>query len=293
MAGLKEIRKRISSVKNTQKITRAMKMIAATKLRKAQNAMISARKFCDEMNKIIYTLLEKNERDHPLLQHHSVIKREVLIVVSGDKGLCGSFNANVSRAAKKNIIELNNHGTAVTIYFIGKKAYESLKHVDAEKILDFVDIFQRFHFYQMYDLIEMLSEKYTAGEIDLVTLIYNDFKSAVSQEVKQEVLFPITEEIFQSTKPNMDSLGRDIIAEPSPDELYGFIIKRHATTLLFTALAESAAAEFSARMNSMDSATKSAEEMVGKMVLLYNKLRQDAITKELVEIIGGSETLKE
>lgn len=292
MAGLKDIRKRIYSVKNTQKITRAMKMISATKLRKAQNAMLSARLFCDEMSKIIYTLLEKNERDHPLLQHHPVIKREALIVISGDKGLCGSFNANVSRAAKRNIEEFNAHGTQVTIYFLGKKAYENLKHADAEKNLDFVNIFHRFHFYQMYDLIEMLADRYMSGEIDLVTLIYNDFKSAVSQEIKQEVLFPLTDEIFQSTKPNSDPLGRDILMEPSIDELHSFIIKRHATTLLFTALAESAAAEFSARMNSMDAATKSAEEMAGKLTVMYNKLRQDAITKELMEIIGGAESLK-
>ncbi|MGI6395604.1 MAG: ATP synthase F1 subunit gamma [bacterium] len=292
MAGLKDIRKRIHSIRNTQKITRAMKMIAATKLRKAQNAMLSARLFCNEMNKVMFTLLEKNERSHPLLQHHPAIKREALIVISGDKGLCGSFNTNVARAAKRNIDELNVHGTDATVYFLGKKAYESLKDANVEKNLDFVDIFDRFHFYQMHDFIEMLAERYIAGEIDLVTLIYNDFRSAVSQEIKQKVLFPLTDEIFLSTRPNSDSQGRDILLEPSIDELYNFIIKRYATTLLLTVLAESAAAEFSARMNSMDAATRNADEMAGRLTVTYNRLRQDAITKELVEIIGGAESLK-
>ncbi len=292
MAGLKEIRKRIQSVKNTQKITRAMKMIAATKLRKAQSTMLSTRKFSVEMRKMAHFLIHKVEKIHPLMIARAEIKNEAVIVVSGDRGLCGSFNASIVRYTKKYIADRKKEGVNSTIFFIGKKAGESLRMVDAEKNYDFINLFQDLQFNYMFDLVDLIADNYISGKFDLVTVVYNRFKSAVSQEVTKDQIFPLVEDTFAHEEEVKDKENRDLIIEPSPEELFDFIVKRFAATELYHDLMESVASEFSARMNAMDSATKNAEEMISHLVLLYNRVRQDAITKELMEIIGGAEALK-
>lgn len=292
MAGLKETRKRINSVKNTQKITKAMKMVAASKLRRAQIAMMNIRKYSNEMRLMAGTLVGKVEHIHPLLIKRPQIKNEAVIVVSGDKGLCGSFNASIVRYTKKFIETRKKEGVNLTLFFVGKKASESLRSVDVEKNNNFIHTLADLQFEGMYEFVEVLLEGYVSGKYDLITVIYNRFKSAVTQEVSTEQIFPLHEDAFTEEENIKDRAGRDLVIEPTPKEVLDFIVPRYAATELYHDFMESIASELSARMNAMDSASRNATDMIYKLTLIYNKARQNAITKELMEIVGGAEALK-
>lgn len=292
MAGLKEIRKRIQSVKNTQKITRAMKMVAASKLRKAQTAMLNIRRYSDEMRHLAGVLADKVDCTHPLMIPHKKVGTEALIVVSGDRGLCGSFNANVSRHARRKADALQKEGVRPVLFFIGRKGAETLRNHAADQDIRFVGLLGDLSFDAMYDVVDFLAQGYLSGDYDRVTVVFNRFKSAVAQEVAEEQLFPITENIFEKHEIVRDGAERDIVFEPSAAALADYVVPRFAATELYHDLMESAASELSARMNSMEAATKNAAEMIGRLVISYNKERQNAITTELMEIVGGAEALK-
>lgn len=292
MAGLKEIRKRIQSVKNTQKITRAMKMVAASKLRRTQTAMLNIRRYSDELRHLAGVMSDRVECIHPLMVPRRTVRAEAIIVVSGDRGLCGSFNANVARYARRRADALEKEGIRPLLFFVGRKGAESLRTHPAAQDRRFVGLLGELTFDAMYDVVSFLSHGFLAGNYDRVTVIFNRFKSAVAQEVAEEQIFPVTENIFEKHEIVRDRAGRDILLEPSPAALADYVVPRFAATELFHDLMESAASELSARMNSMDAATKNAAEMIGRLVISYNKARQNAITTELMEIVGGAEALK-
>ncbi len=292
MAGLKEIRKRIQSVKNTQKITRAMKMVAASKLRKAQTAMLNIRRYSDEMRHLAGVLADKVDCVHPLMAPRKNVRVEALIVVSGDRGLCGSFNANVARHARRRADALQKEGIRPVLFFIGRKGAEALRNHPAGKDTRFAGLLGDLSFDAMYDVVDFLAQGYLSGDYDRVTVVFNRFKSAVAQEVAEEQIFPLTENIFDTHELSGDQAGREIVFEPSASALADYVVPRFAATELYHDLMESAASELSARMNSMEAATKNAAEMIGRLVISYNKERQNAITTELMEIVGGAEALK-
>lgn len=287
--GLKTIRKRIQSVRNTQKITRAMKMVAASKLRRAQIAMLAIRRYSNELRRLAGLIADRVEGIHPLMVPRAEVRRELIVVVSGDRGLCGSFNANIARAVRRRIEGDGVRPEDVTLLFIGRKAAESLRDLPVRREMLFVDTLRKISSEAMTPIIDLLAQGYLRGDHDRVTVIFNRFRSALAQEITEEQLFPVTENIFAPQEIARDAAGRDTLFEPSPAAIADHLVPHFAATELYHDLMESVASELSARMNAMEAATKNAGEMTGRLLIAYNKARQNAITTELMEIVGGAE----
>lgn len=294
MADRKEIRKRISSVQNTRQITRAMKMVAAAKLRRAQEAILNTRPFAYRIYSILLSLFKKEGIQHPLLVSREE-KKIRLVVVAGDRGLCGSYNASVFKEAQRFIKTKQAQGIEVTLDVIGKKANDFFKkrHPIAtyhEGLLAKVTYAKAAHIAQ-----EILSA-YLKEEFDAIYLVYNEFKSAIQQRVTVERLIPVATEVPEGVvgilKVGEDERFKNYIFEPSKEEILNEIVPKHFYMQFFRCVLESVASEHGARMSAMENASKNASEMIEDLTLLYNKARQAAITKELMEIVGGVEAMK-
>ncbi|MBK8594189.1 MAG: ATP synthase F1 subunit gamma [Holophagales bacterium] len=292
MPNLIDIRRRIRSVKSTQQITKAMKMVAASKLRRSQERVIAARPYAATLGATLASVAgrlparEDGSPAHPLLAQRPE-KRVVLVVVTGDKGLCGAFNTNVNRAAGAFVREKKAAGAEVSLVTLGRKSTDFWKR----RTLPILDarpgLFQRFGYDTAAEIARSLSARFTAGEVDAVYVVYNEFKSVISQIVSVKRLLAIElGELGASTG------GADYIFEPGPDVILGRLLPRHVEFQLFRYLLESNAAENAARMTAMESATKNAGEMIDSLTLTYNRARQAKITKELIEIVSGAEALK-
>lgn len=289
MASLRDIRKRIRSVKNTQKITSAMKLVAASKLRRAQEAITAQRPYAVELGSMLRRVASRSDLadgdgGHPLLAVHEP-KKVMLVVITSDRGLCGAFNANIIRRTERFLKEEAGRFESVELATIGRKGGEYfLKHQTAT-VQNHPGVFEDLTFRRARTIADDIAQRYVEGELDAVFLLYNEFKSAITQTVQVERLLPVVEEELPEG-PEVD-----YTFEPSQDEVLEQLVPRYVTTLLWKALLDSSASEHGARMSAMDSASRNAKELTDKLTLKYNRARQAAITMELMDIVGGAEAL--
>ena len=289
MATLREIRRRITGVKNTQKITKAMKMVAAARLRRAQEGIISTRPYARKLGQLLRHLVTKVDVSlDPLLAGREV-KNILLVVITADRGLCGSFNSNIIKAAvnhlksysdaKTSLITVGRKGTD----FFGKRNFNvAARHPGIFSDLDFSDA---------REIVQEVTEGYLKGSYDKIEVIYNEFKSVIQQRIVIEQLLPIPPEETKSTE-GLQSLSQvDYIYEPSSAEIVNALVPRHLNFQMWRMLLESNAAEQGARMTAMDNATENARELIRDLTLEFNNARQASITKELLEIVSGAEAL--
>jgi F-type H+-transporting ATPase subunit gamma len=285
MPSLKSIKKRISSVKNTSQITKAMKMVSAAKLRRAQENVTAARPYARKLAEVLEKLAASQEVDsHPLLAPREIDK-VLLIVVTSDRGLCGGFNANICKAAERFVRENKNEYSEINLMTIGRKGHEFLRN--RQKVVkNYSNIFGNLNYQTAALLGQEIIQGYLAEEYDKVFILYNAFKSVMSQEITLQQLLPV------APPAQAEEVPTQYIYEPSQGALLDELLPKNIEVQVFKALLESLASEHGARMTAMDSASKNASEMIGKLTLIYNRARQAAITKELMEIISGAESIK-
>jgi len=285
MANLRDVKQRIKSVKSTQQITKAMKLVAASKLRKAQEAILRARPYAVKLMDVMNHLAARCNHDiHPLLENR-VGKKILLLVVTADRGLCGAFNTNIVKMANQ-IIE-SNPGNEFSLILAGKKGadyFQSRPYKIQEKLIGWT---RDFDYMQAAKFGETLAQLFIDKAADKIYVVYNEFKSVMQQEVIREQLLPIVPETLTETGEPVD-----YIYEPDEETLLEDILKRYMAVEVYRALLESSASEHGARMTAMDSASRNAKEMIEKLTLFYNRTRQAAITKELIEVVNGAEALK-
>jgi F-type H+-transporting ATPase subunit gamma len=290
MATLRDIKRRIRSVESTQKITKAMKLVAAAKLRRAQERVIGARPYAQKMGELLGSLVGRVGDDgHPLLVRHTGARKR-LVVITADKGLCGAFNSNVLRAATHFLREGDN--VDVTLVVVGKKSRDFFRRRQWPVKSEMLGFFDRLAYAHAQELAGGLMADYLADEVDEVHLIYNEFRSVAVQHVTRQQLLPIVQADVQAGEANAAAVG-EYIFEPGPDAILAALLPRHVTTQVYRALMESVAGEFGARMTAMEAATKNAKEMIDVLTIQYNKARQERITKELLDIVGGAEALRQ
>ena len=287
MASLKSIKKRIVSVKNTRQITKAMKMVSAAKLRRAQENVVAARPYAKKLGEVLQTLAANLEGDlHPLLEKRDA-KKLLLIVITSDRGLCGGFNSNLCKAGDRYIKEKMNSYEQISVLTIGRKGYEFLKS-RYTVYKNFSNVLAKPSYQTAAMLAQEVIDGFVAGEYDQVELLYNSFRTVMSQDITFQQLLPVEPE----SKGTADETPVEFIYEPSVGELLAEILPKNIEVQIFKAMLETVAGEHGARMTAMDSASKNANEMIGKLTLQYNRARQAAITTELMEIISGSESIK-
>ena len=287
MATLRDIRRRIRSVESTQKITRAMKLVAAAKLRRAQERILSARPYAMKMAELLSSLVSRAEGEaHPLLVRRPAARKR-LVIITADKGLCGAFNSNILRGSLAFLREQGE--TNLTLVVVGKKARDFYRRRPWEVKSEMLGFFDRLAYSHAQELAGGLMQEYLGGEVDEVHLMYNEFRSVTVQRVKREQLLPIEPVAAEERAAG----GGDYVYEPSPEAILAALLPRHVTTQVYRALMESVAGEYGARMTAMEAATQNAKEMIGVLTIQYNKARQERITKELLDIVGGAEALRQ
>ena len=287
MASLKSIKKRIVSVKNTRQITKAMKMVSAAKLRRAQEAVVAARPYAGKLAEVLQSLAGNLEGDlHPLLEKRDA-KKLLLVVVTSDRGLCGGFNTNLCKAAERFIKEKKGDYEQISLMTVGRKGYEALRNRHSVA-RNFPNVLAKPSYATAAMLAGEVIEGYLAEEFDQVILLFNAFRTVMSQDITFQQLLPVVPE----EKTISDETPVEYIYEPSVAEILAEILPKNIEVQIFKAMLESVAAEHGARMTAMDSASKNANEMIGKLTLQYNRARQAAITTELMEIISGAESIK-
>jgi F-type H+-transporting ATPase subunit gamma len=288
MAGLKAIKRRIVTVKNTRKITRAMKMVAAARLRRAQQRITELRPYALKTAELLASVaarLEGEENTHPLLRRREE-KKVLIVVLTSDRGLAGAFNASLCKSAYRMWKQKEAEGKQVSFAIVGKKGGEYFKRRDANIEKVFKGIFENLTSAKAGEVGRYIIDRYVAGDLDAAYLVYNEFKSAISQVVTMEQVLPVRiDESAASTRA-------DYIYEPDKAALLDRLLPMYMEVQAFRALLESVASEHGARMTAMDNATRNASDMIGSLTLQYNRARQASITKELMEIIGGAEALK-
>jgi len=289
MPSLKHIRKRISSVKNTQQITRAMKMVAAARLRKAQEAIIAKRPYAYRLREMIGALAAHTDfNDHPLLEQREP-KNVELIILTSDRGLCGGFNANINRTALRYIQDNEKGHESILLSVVGRKGHDFFKRRNDVTIgTYFKDVLTDVGLTKASELAEHAISSFLDESLDATYVVYNEFKSAITQEVVVEQLLPV---VPAETATDVQAHS-EFIFEPSKGEVMDAVLPRHLTVQLYRMLLESVASEMGARMSAMDSATTNAGELIDRLTLQYNRARQANITTELMEIISGAESLK-
>jgi len=293
MPSLIDLRRRIRAVKSTQQITKAMKMIAASRLKRAQDRVVAARPFAQRMLTVLNGLVSRVEPDaHPLLQMPDQTKgRPLLIVITADRGLCGSFNSNVIKAAGQ-FITNDAQGREVALGLIGRKGRDFFKRRGFDVRYEAAGIFQKLTFGDAAKIGDMAIEEFTSGAASSVYLVYNEFKSVMSQKLVVERLLPIprfepTAGIAATGATGAAESG-DYIFEPGPEEIFTTLLPRHVQVQVYRALLESNAAFFAAQMTAMDAATRNSSEMIDNLTLYMNKVRQAAITREIIEVVSGA-----
>jgi F-type H+-transporting ATPase subunit gamma len=290
MPSLQSLRRKIASVKNTQKITKAMKMVAAAKLKRAQDRILAARPYAHKLRDVMGNLSQRvNRSSHPLLKLRDGNKVE-LIVVTSDRGLCGAFNANILRKAVEFLEQQSRQGQQVSVSLVGRKSMDFFRRRTWSVRQQWGGVFDRLSYEHALDIGQDIMQRYNEGTFDQLFVVYNEFKSVMQQQVIVEKLLPI--EPAQEEETAGSPSGGSYLYEPDETELLVTLLPKHFETQTFRILLESAAAEQAARMTAMDGATRNAGELIKKVTLFYNKTRQAAITKELMDIVGGAEALK-
>ncbi len=300
MANQKEIRTRIGSVKNTQKITRAMKMVAGARLNRAQNRIQALRPYAVETAQVLHDVVGDAKTDeqlaeeelHPLLARREE-KRVIYLVLTSDRGLCGAFNSTILRRAEAMWKEAEAAGKEVQLYLIGRKGRDYFQRRRAPIGEIFAGVWDDLGLEQARRVARGVLKPFVDGEVDSIYLVYNEFKSAMTQRVVAEPLFPLAERVVEGEDRASDAppVHLDFTFEPDRDSLLEVLVPMYIEVTLLRALYESMASELGARMTAMDSATKNASDMIDSLTLQYNRARQAAITTELMEIIGGAEAL--
>lgn len=293
MASLREIKGRINSIKNTEKITRAMKMVAAVKFRKAQEKVLAARPYARKLGEILRNLIPAIDTIENELLKDREVKKVCLVVVTSDRGFAGPFNTNLIREATKLINEkykdfYNSHN--LTLFTIGKKSFDHFSKRNYDIFAKYVGVFDRLEFVSAQKIITDILEGYKLHKFDKVVIIYNEFKSASQAKITEELFLPIHS--IDNSQPQTVKVS-DFIAEPDVKSIIDYMLPKHLNIQIWRVLLESYASEQAARMLAMDSATNNANELLKTLQLHYNKARQAAITKELLEVVSGAEALKE
>jgi F-type H+-transporting ATPase subunit gamma len=287
MIGLKALRRRIASIKSTQQITRAMKMVAAARLRRAHERIIEARPYADKMREVLQSLsLRTAPTTHPLLKRREM-RRVELLAITTDRGLCGSFNQNVFRMVEQFIREKKTAYEEIALTVVGRKGLDYFRRRSVPIIREYAGRFREIDYPVAAVIGKDLVEDYTNEAVDGVFLVYNEFRSPLVQRVMVKDLLPI-----EPLKVEPDYYAVEYIYEPSADAILSELLPRYVEVQIFRALLESLAGEHGARMTAMGAATENAQEMMEKLALVYNKARQSAITKEMMEIVGGVEALR-
>jgi F-type H+-transporting ATPase subunit gamma len=291
MASLDDLKKRIASVKSTQKITKAMKMVAAAKLRRAQESAEKGRPYSEKMNNIILNLssgISDKENAPKLLSGSGNDKVHLCVVMTSDRGLCGGFNSNIIKKAKSYFAKLAEDGKDLKIIIVGSKGNDQLKRAYGDKIIANISFKESKHanYFDAEKVGKMVIEKFGAEEFDVCTIFYNQFKNVITQIPQAQQIIPLNVENSEEDKSE-DSYE----FEPDEDEILSNLLPKNISTQIFKAMLENSASEQGSRMSAMDNATRNAGEMVDKLTIEYNRSRQAAITKELIEIISGAESL--
>jgi F-type H+-transporting ATPase subunit gamma len=287
MATLRDIRRRIRSVQSTQKITRAMKLVAAAKLRRAQERILAARPYANKMSELLANLVSGADTGHPLLEQREGPRRQI-VIITADRGLAGAFNSNILRRAVEFIRESNT--AEVTLVVVGRKARDFFRRRPYTIKRDMIGFWDRLAYSHATELADAFMQQYLDGEVDEVHLLYNEFRSVALQRPVRQQLLPIP----KTAESEADGEAPvDYIYEPGPEAILNDLLPRHVRMQVFRALMESLAGEYGARMTAMEAATKNAKEMIDVLTIQYNKARQEKITKELLDIVGGAEALKQ
>ena len=291
MASLDDLKKRIASVKSTQKITKAMKMVAAAKLRKAQENAEKGRPYSEKMNNIILNLssgVSDKENAPKLLAGTGINKTHLCIVLTSDRGLCGGFNTNIIKKAKSYFNQISNEGKNLKIITVGTKGYDQLKRVYNNNIIEKISFKESksISYLDAEKVGSIIIDKFQKNEFDVCTIFYNQFKNVITQIPQEQQIIPLktSESEGHSSEDNYEF-------EPDEDEILSNLLPKNISTQIFKAMLENSASEQGSRMSAMDNATRNAGDMVDKLTIEYNRSRQASITKELIEIISGAESL--
>jgi len=290
VATLRDIQRRIRSVQSTQKITRAMKLVAAAKLRRAQERLLSARPYATKMAELLGNLVSGQGGDgapHALLEQREGPRRQI-VIITADKGLAGAFNSNILRRSLEFVRSSNT--TELTLVVVGRKARDFYRRRQWSIKRDMIGFWDKLAYGHAQELADYFMSQYLAGEVDEVHLMYNEFRSVALQRPVRVQLLPIPK---SEAQPSEAGAAADYIYEPSPEAILGDLLPRHVRMQVYRALMESLAGEYGARMTAMEAATKNAKEMIDILSIQYNKARQEKITKELLDIVGGAEALKQ
>ena len=290
MASLDDLKKRIASVKSTQKITKAMKMVAAAKLRKAQESAEKGRPYSEKMNNVILNLssgISDKENAPKLLAGTGQEKVHLCVVMTSDRGLCGGFNSNIIKKAKSYFSKILDENKELKIITVGSKGNDQLKRTYGDKIIENISFKEskNANYFDADKVGKTIIEKFEAGEFDVCTIFYNKFKNVITQIPQAQQIIPLNDE------GNENSSDESYEFEPDEDEILSNLLPKNISTQIFKAMLENSASEQGSRMSAMDNATRNAGEMVDKLTIEYNRSRQAAITKELIEIISGAESL--
>jgi F-type H+-transporting ATPase subunit gamma len=286
MPGVKDIRNKIRSVETTRKITKAMEMVAASKMRKAQERMRSARPYAEKVRNIAGHLSQANpEYPHPFIVKRDVVRHVGLIVVTTDKGLCGGMNTNVLRAVTSRLRSTEEHGMGASAVAIGNKGFGFLSRIGAQVVAQAVHLGDTPHLDKLIGPVKVLLDAYQAGDVDEIHVFYTRFINSMTQEPVAEQLLPLTSD---KLKPDLRARYWEYIYEPDPQAVIDELLRRYIEAMIYRAVAENMASEQSARRMAMKAATDNAGSIIGELNLLYNKNRQAAITKEISEIVSGA-----
>jgi len=297
MPSLIDLRRRVRAVKNTQQITKAMKMVAASKLRRAQERITAARPYAVQMQRVLGSVAARvGSAAHPLLvvREPRPDRKTLVIVVSADKGLCGSFNTNIIKAAGSFVL---GSAQACALGLVGRKGRDFFGRRGFAIAFDEIGIFQRLKYQDAQRIAQTAMDVFVNGEVDRVMLIYNEFRSVISQRVVVDQLLPVARADVDSAAATSKAEAAtqlsqvDYLYEPSPQEIFNQLLPRYVEVQVYRALLESNAAFFAAQMTAMDTATKNSAEMIGSLTLYMNKVRQAAITREIIEVVSGSQAL--
>ena len=292
MPNLKDLKNRIESVKSTRKITKAMQMVAAAKLRKAQEAAEQARPYADKMSLVMNKITSSDNvsSSSPLLTGNGNNNIHLIIIATSERGLCGAFNSSIVRLAKNHINKLKSEGFQIKILTIGKKGREQLKREFGENMIDHVDLSEvkKIAYENASSISDNIISMFLNNEFDVATIFYNQFESVISQVPQASQLIPIE---INSEKTQNDNSISNFVYEPDEQEIIEDLLPKAIATKIFTALLENGASEQGARMSAMDNATRNAGDMIDKLTIQFNRSRQAAITNELIEIISGAEAL--
>ena len=291
MASLDDLKKRISSVKSTQKITKAMKMVAAAKLRRAQESAERGRPYSEKMNNIILNLsssLSDKENAPKLLNGTGEDKVHLCVVLTADRGLCGGFNSNIIKKAKAYFKKILETGKTLKIITVGSKGYDQLKRGYKENIIENISFkdSKNANYFDANKVGKIIIDRFENNEFDICAIFYNQFKNVITQIPQEQQIIPL-----KISEEENKSLEESYEFEPDEDEILGNLLPKNISTQIFKAMLENSASEQGSRMSAMDNATRNAGEMVDKLTIEYNRSRQAAITKELIEIISGAESL--